>query len=155
MKSAFEQIYGPPYLTRMLFAEVGTRPEDDLFLRVEYDGEIASNGATYARARQDFAVLSGTRQSVEQMEAFLKNEHKPDASFETAVNSALDAWTVGHMLLQVSEAKELPPRDAIAQHRQEQLAMVAIEAAVLARDSSRPIRYRSLADKELRSIVSR
>jgi proteasome alpha subunit len=155
MKSAFEQVYGAPYLARMLFAEVGARPEDDLFLRVEYDGEIASNGATYARARQDFAVLSGTRQSVELMEAFLKSEHKTDASFETAVNSALDAWSVGHMLLQASETKELPARDAISQHRQEQLAVAAIEAAVLERDGSRPIRYRSLADKELRSIITR
>jgi hypothetical protein len=154
MKSAFEQIYGPPYLARMLFAEVGARPEDDLFLRVEYDGEIASNGATYARARQDFAVLSGTRQSVEMMEAFLKSEHKPDANFETAVNSALDAWSVGHMLLQAGEAKEVPARDAIAQHRTEQLNIAAIEAAVLERDGSRPIRYRSLTDKELRSIIS-
>jgi hypothetical protein len=133
---------------------VGARPEDDLFLRVEYDGEIASNGATYARARQDFGVLSGTRQSVELMEAFLKSEHKSDASFETAVNSALDAWSVGHMLLQASETKELPARDAIA-HRQEHLAIAAIEAAVLERDGSRPIRYRSLADKELRSLISR
>jgi len=155
MKSAFEQIYGPPYLARMLFAEVGARPEDDLFLRVEYDGEIASNGATYARARQDFAVLSGTRQSLEMMEAFLRDEHKADASLETAVNSALDAWSVGHMLLQAGEAKELPARDAIAQHRQEQLTIAAIEAAVLERDGSRPLRYRSLTDKELRSIISR
>jgi proteasome alpha subunit len=154
MKSAFEQVYGAPYLARMLFAEVGAHPEDDLFLRVEYDGEIASNGATYARARQDFAVLSGTRQSVELMEAFLKSEHKPDASLQTAVNSALDAWSVGHMVLQASEAKELPARDAIAQHRQEQLAIAAIEAAVLARDSGRPIVYQSLADKELRSMIS-
>ena len=89
------------------------------------------------------------------MEAFLKSEHKPDASFETTVNSALDAWSVGHLLLQASEAKELPARDAIAQHRQEQLTAAAIEAAVLERDSSRPIRYRSLTDKELRSIISR
>jgi hypothetical protein len=88
------------------------------------------------------------------MEAFLKREHKPDASFETAVNSALDAWSVGHILLQANEAKEVPAREAIAQHRQEQLAVIAIEAAVLERDSSRPIRYRSLADKELRSIIS-
>jgi proteasome alpha subunit len=154
MKSAFEQVYGAPYLARMLFAEVGARPEDDLFLRVEYDGEIASNGATYSRARQDFAVLSGTRQSVEFMEAFLKAEHKPDASLETAVNSALDAWSVGHMLLQAGETKELPARDAIAQHRQEQLAIAAVEAAVLQRDGSTPIRYRPLADKELRSIIS-
>jgi proteasome alpha subunit len=154
MKSAFEQVYGAPYLARMLFAEVGARPEDDLFLRVEYDGEIVSNGATYARARQDFGVLSGTRQSVELMEAFLKSEHKTDASFETAVNSALDAWSVGHMLLQASETKELPERDVIAQHRQEQLAIAAIEAAVLERDSSAAIRYRSLPDKELRSIIT-
>jgi proteasome alpha subunit len=154
MKSAFEQVYGPPYLARMLFAEVGPGPEEDLFLRVEYDGEIASNGATYARARQDFAVLSGTRQSVELMEAFLKSEHKPEVSFEAAVSSALDAWSVGHILLQAGETHELPARDAIAQHRQEQLAIAAIEAAVLERDSSRPIRYRSLADKELRSILT-
>ena len=154
MKSAFEQIYGPPYLTRMLFAEVGARPEDDLFLRVEYDGEIASNGATYARARQDFAVLSGTRQSVELMETFLKNKHRPDSTFESAVNAALDAWSVGHMLLQATDAKELPDPAAIAQHRRDQLATAAIEAAVLERDGSTAIRYRSLADKELRSLIS-
>jgi hypothetical protein len=56
--------------------------------------------------------------------------------------------------LQASETKELPARDAIAQHRQEQLAIAAIEAAVLERDSGKPIRYRPLADKELRSIIT-
>ena len=152
MKSAFEQVYGPPYLARMLFAEVGVRPEDDLFLRVEYDGEIASNSPTYARARQDFAVLGGTRQSGELMEAFLKTEHKPDSSFEAAVKSALDAWSVGHMLLQDSDAKELPKRDAIKQHCREQLAMAAIEAAVLERAGT--IRYRSFSDNELRSFIT-
>jgi hypothetical protein len=120
---------------------------------VEYDGEIASNGATYARARQDFAVLSGTRKSGELMEAFLKTEHTPDTGFEATVNSALDAWSLGHMLLQTSDAKELPERAAIAQHRREQLAMAAIEAAVLERDGRTAIRYRSLADKELRSVI--
>src|SRR5262249_49080104 len=105
-------------------------------------------------ARQDFAVLSGTRRSSELMEAFLKTEHTPDARFESAVNSALDAWSVGHILLQATEAKEVPERAAIGQHRREQLATAAIEAAVLARDGSTAIRYRSLADKELRSLIS-
>jgi proteasome alpha subunit len=153
MKSAFEQVYGPPYLARMLFAEVGERAEDDFFLRVEYDGEIASNGATYARARQNFAVLSGTQQSRELMEAFLKTQHAPDASFEAAFNCALDAWSIGHMILQASEAKELPERAAVAKHRQEQLATAGIEAALLERDPSRAIRYRSLSDTELRSLI--
>src|SRR5438874_7147771 len=40
MKNGFEQIYGPPYLARLLFVEIGTSPADDLFLEVEYDGAI-------------------------------------------------------------------------------------------------------------------
>ena len=154
LKSAFEQVYGPPYLARMLFAEVGERPGEDLFLRVEYDGEIATNGATFAEARQDFAVLSGTRQSRELMESFLKAEHAVDASFEAALKSALDAWSIGHMTLQTTDAKELPDRAAVTKYRQEQLAHTGIEAGILERDVSRAIRYRLLSDKELRPLIS-
>jgi hypothetical protein len=153
MKSAFEQVYGPPYLARMLFAEVGDRPEEDLFLRVEYDGEIAANGATYAKARQDFAVLSGTQQSRELMEAFLSTQYAPDANLESALNSALDAWSIGHMTLQISGAKEPPERSAVRKHRQEQLGKTGIEAAVLERDAGRAIRYRSWSDNELRPLI--
>jgi proteasome alpha subunit len=153
MKSAFEQVYGPPYLARMLFAEVGERPEEDLFLRVEYDGEIATNGATHAQARQDFAALSGTQQSRELMEAFLATEHAQDADLETVLNSALDAWSIGHMTLQTDDAKEPPQRAAIRKHREEQLASAGIEAALLERDASMAIRYRSLSDKELRPLI--
>jgi proteasome alpha subunit len=153
MKSAFEQVYGPPYLARMLFAEVGERPEEDLFLRVEYDGEIATNGATYAQARQDFAVLSGRQHSRELMEAFLSTQHAPDANLETTLNSALDAWSIGHMTLQANDAKELPERTAVTKHRKEQLGTALIEAALLERDASRAIRYRSLSDKELRPLI--
>ena len=153
MKSAFEQVYGAPYLARMLFAEVGERSEEDLFSRVEYDGEIATNGATYAQARQNFAALSGTQQSRELMEAFLATQHAPDSNFETTLNTALDAWSIGHMTLQTSDTKELPEHAAIAKHRRERLANAGIEAALLERDSSRAIRYRSLPDKELRSLI--
>ncbi len=153
MKSAFEQVYGPPYLARMLFAEIGGRPEEDLFLRVEYDGEIATNGATYAQEPQDFAALSGTRQSRELMEAFLKDQHAPDATFQTTLNSALDAWSIGHMSLLAGDTSELPERAALLRYRQEQLSNSGIEAALLERDSSRAIRYHSLSDTELRSLI--
>src|SRR5881227_4087958 len=121
MKGAFEQVYGAPYLARMLFAEIGDRPEEDLFLRVDYDGEIATNGATFAQARRDFAVLSGTRQSSELMESFLKTEHAAGATFEAALKTALDAWSIGHFALQKDDAKDLPERAAVTKHRQEQL----------------------------------
>ena len=114
MKNAFEQVYGPPYLARMLFAEVGTKPEEDLFLRVEYDGAIAINGAAFAQARQDFAVLSETGKSAELMESFLKTEHAPGAPFEAALKVALGAWSIGHMTLK-NDAKELPERAAFTE----------------------------------------
>jgi proteasome alpha subunit len=153
MKTAFEQIYGPPYLARMLFAEVGERAEEDLFLRVEYDGEIASNGATYAQARRDFAALSGTQQSRELMEAFLATQHAADANLETVFNSALDAWSIGHMTLRTTDTKEPPDRAAVRKHRQEQLANAAIEAALLERGAGRAIRYRLVSDNELRPLI--
>jgi proteasome alpha subunit len=153
MKAAFEQVYGAPFLTRMLFAEIGERPEEDLFVRVEYDGEIATNGATYGQTRQDFATLSGTQQSRELMEKFLATQHTPEADFETTFNSALDAWSIGHMTLQTGDAKEQPGRTAVAKHRKEQLAIAGIEAALLERDAGRAIRYRLLSDKELRALL--
>jgi proteasome alpha subunit len=153
MKNAFEQVYGAPFLTRMLFAEVGAKPEEDLFLRVEYDGAIATNGATFAQARQDFAVLSGTGKSTELMESFLKTEHAPGAPFEAALKVALDAWSIGHMTLQKNDAKELPERAALTKHREEQLAVAGIEAAILERDAKTAIRYRALSDEEVRASI--
>jgi hypothetical protein len=49
--------------------------------------------------------------------------------------------------------KELPESAVIAKHRQEQLAEMSVEAAVLERDSKTPIRYRALSDKEVRSAI--
>jgi proteasome alpha subunit len=153
MKTAFEQVYGAPFLARLLFAEIGAEPENDLFLRVEYDGAIATNGATAAQRHQDFAVLSGTRQSTELMESFLKSEHAADASLEKALNTALDAWSIGHMTLGKQDVNALPEPTAFAQHRQEQVGTNSIEAAVLERKGAGAIRYRSLSEKETRDLI--
>ena len=131
-------------------------PEEDLFLRVDYDGSIATNGATFAEARQDFAVLSGTRESSDAMESFLKNEHESGADLSVALTHALDAWSVGHLLLEQKDGEKEPPgRDRVAEHRQQQLAAMGIEAAVLERRSATAIRYRSLPDSEVRSHIGR
>ena len=153
MKAAFEQIYGPPYLARLLFAEAGEKPEEDLFLRLEYDGAIATDGATLSQTRQNFAALSGTRQSAELMETFLKSEHAPESNLENTLTTALNAWSVGHMALGADAIKALPEKAAMVKHRQEQLTLAGVEAAVLERDSKMVIRYRALSDKEVRSSI--
>src|SRR5438034_10174051 len=52
MKSAFEQVYGAPYLARLLFAEIGSSSKEDLFLRIDYDGRIAADGLTGQRSEE-------------------------------------------------------------------------------------------------------
>lgn len=153
LKTAFEQVYGAPYLARMLFAEIGNTPDDDLFVRVEYDGAIAMNGGTLAGATAQFGVISATVASTELMESFLQREQQPGAPLSRAIGLALDAWIVGNLALGEEGIRELPEADRMAGARREQLAGNLIEAAVLERDSKRAIRYRKLADDEIRSAV--
>jgi proteasome alpha subunit len=152
LKNAFEQIYGAPFLARLLFAEIGSSPKEDLFLRVDYDGSIAADGLT-GQPRQRFAVLSGTRQSAELMEKFLQKEHVTDAALPDALNVALNAWSIGRMA--TLETKELPDQGAVAKYRDEQMANASIEAAVLERDSRSSMRYRILSDEELRGTLQK
>jgi len=152
LKTAFEQIYGAPYLTRMLFAEVEATAEADLFLRVEYDGAIATNGGSIAQTKQHFGVVSGTRQSTEMMESYLAKEHQPDATLERAMKTAVDAWSIGHLAAGEEGAKEVPSRDEIVKHRKERSESVPIEAALLERNSRLPIRYRTLSEDEITTL---
>jgi proteasome alpha subunit len=153
LKTAFEQVYGAPYLARLLFAEIGEKQENDLFLRLDYDGAIATNNATFAQTRQDFGVLSGTRQSSDLMEKYLASEHSAGATFDRAIKLSLDAWTVGHLALGDAGVKELPARDKILAERKERLRAAGIEAAVLDRDDKTAIRYRALTELEIRSAL--
>ncbi|MEY2564749.1 MAG: proteasome alpha subunit [Verrucomicrobiota bacterium] len=153
LKTAFEQVYGAPYLARMLFAEIGEKQETDLFLRLEYDGAIATNSGNFERARQDFGVLSGTRQSTELMEKFLAAEHSQGATFDRALKVAVDAWTVGHLALGEGGVTEIPARDKILTERKERLRTAGVEAAVLDRNDKIAIRYRALPETEIRSAL--
>src|SRR6202035_1104570 len=73
LKTAFEQIYGAPYLARLLFAEVGAQPADDLFVTLDYDGAMTANSMSSGKGRDHFGVISGTRRSAEQIGQFLRN----------------------------------------------------------------------------------
>ncbi len=155
MKNAFEQVYGAPFLARLLFAEVGPKPEEDLFLRVEYDGAIATNSAGVSSTRHGFAVLSATKQAAELMEAFLERQHAADADLGKTIETALDAWSIGHMAMGEDGVKELPDPAAIARHSQEQFAERGVEAAILERAGKTAIRYRALSDQEVGSAIKR
>ncbi len=65
LKAAFEQVYGAPYLARMLFVELGAEAAQNTFMRVDYDGAIQTNGTPVfqdpagIRRAERFACLGG------------------------------------------------------------------------------------------------
>ena len=152
MKNAFEQVYGAPFLARLIFAEIGSSSKEDLFLCVDYDGSISADGPS-AQPRQRFALLSPTKTSGELMEKFLQQNHATDAPLADALTLAADAWSVGRMATGENGLKGLPERDSIRKYRDEQFGTAGIEAAVLERDSKSAIRYRTITDTEVREII--
>src|SRR5215470_9046059 len=72
LKQAFEQIYGPPYLARILFAEVGSAQDEDLFVRLDYDGSMHASAMNVGKRREGFGAIAGTRRGLEKTEIFLR-----------------------------------------------------------------------------------
>jgi len=130
LKNAFEQIYGPPFLARMLFAELGRNGEPDLLLRLDYDGSFHTSGGAVASER--FAAISGKEHSSKMMEKFLSGKKCAHLSSAEALPVALEAWVVGHLTL-AREEGDLPTSEEIAAHRQEQLRAGTLEAVLLDR----------------------
>ncbi len=154
LKTAFEQVYGAPYLARMIFAEVGPTPADDLFLRVEYDGAIAAGGSTADAGPPRFSVISGTVRAGELMEELLRRDHDSNSTLKTAIKVALDAWSVGSMAVSEEGVREMPSYEALGQRCAEELQSATIEAGLLERGGKSAIRYRRIGAEELQGLTS-
>jgi proteasome alpha subunit len=144
MKNAFEQIYGAPFLARLLFAEIGATPAEDFFLRVEYDGAITVHQGKSGRT--SWAALSGTQGGAELMEKFLATEHNGAETIADALELALDTWTLGQSA--TGEPMELPSRTQLRDLRSERLRDGEVSAVILQRHSSSAVRYRALGASE-------
>jgi len=154
LKSAFEQVYGPPYLARLLFAELGRGGAPNLFLRLDYDGSIRTNGGSFGRAFEDFGVIAGSKASADRMEALLRSRHTSKESFEAAIRFAAEAWSLGHLSLGDDGSEEAPATEKLATHLQTQLVEAAIECAVLEKNAPHAITWRVIADSEVRSLLA-
>lgn len=154
LKAAFEQVYGAPYLARMLFVELGVESAQNTFIRVDYDGAIQTNGTPFSKQRQEYAALSGTKASAEQMEQFFARDFRPGLGLPDALRLALDAWTVGYLALDAEkDATGLPSADEVQKSRRQQLQAAAVEAAVLEYRSGANVTFRPLTEDELRPLL--
>jgi proteasome alpha subunit len=150
LKAAFEQIYGPPYLARMLFAELGREGEGNLFTRIDFDGTMHTNGRPHLRTFEEYGILAGTRAQAAAMERRLAEGKHAEAGLEEAIRVALDAWTVGHL----SREEGGPPMpEAIETSKKEQRAEAVVEAAVLERGARQSATYRALRQEEIEKAL--
>jgi proteasome alpha subunit len=150
LKAAFEQIYGPPYLARMIFAELGRDGEANLFTRIDYDGTMHSSGGAHLRSFEEYGIVAGTSAQAAAMEKHLAAAEKlSDKSLDEALNLALDTWAIGFLTHEESDA---PTAEAIANVRKEQLAAAVLEVGVLERSAKTPATFRSLKADELKAV---
>ena len=149
MKNAFEQIYGAPFLARLLFVEIGSSPEEDLFLGLEYDGAI--NLRSTNEGNSPFAVLAATKKSAEQMIEFLRKQFRSGKNLAETLELALDSWLIGR--LKADDA--VPGEDEIRRQRSERLGNATISAAVLERNANMAVRYRAVEASELEPLITK
>ena len=154
LKAAFEQVYGAPYLARMLIAELGRGGSPNLFLRLDYDGSIHTNGGAFGKSFEEFGVISGTALSAKLMQRFLQEKNVAAAPLGDALRIAAHAWAVGHLTLPEDSRDEMPAPDAIAVHLREHLAGASIETAVLEHTTPVPMTWRALVDADARATIA-
>jgi len=151
LKAAFEQIYGPPYLARMLFAELGREGEANLFTRIDFDGTMHTSGGPHLRTFEDYGVLAGTSAQAAAMEKHLAGITSAGMDLDEAIRTAFHAWTIGHL----SREEGAPPSpEAIEIAKKEQLAAAVLEAAVLERGTRQAATYRPLPQQALESALA-
>jgi proteasome alpha subunit len=154
LKAAFEQIYGAPYLARLLFAELGRGQAPNLFVTMEYDGAIHTNGGPFSRLFQEFAVISGTSASAELMRGYLASRATAALPLGEALLVARDAWAVGHLAISDPDRSELPSPEQLTAHHEAQKDQVVAEAAILDATSSLPATWRTLSPEEIQQPIS-
>jgi proteasome alpha subunit len=152
LKPAFEQIYGAPYLARMIFAEVGATSADDLFLRGIRQGDPRQR-CVWAAQTPRFGVISG-RARVARADGELRRDHDPNGTLPAALKVALNAWSVGDLPTADETSKEIPSRETLLKYRQEKLKSATVEACVLERSGASVIRYRQITDDELKELTA-
>ncbi len=84
MKRAFADFSSPPFVARTLFAEVGKKPEEDIYSILDYDGDFTM--------RRNFAYVTGTDEHADVLKKALQELREQNLSMEAAQTALKDLW---------------------------------------------------------------
>lgn len=137
LKNSFEQIFSPPLMVEAIFAELGAASSEDVLVRVHYDGNhhYETSGALLAHSDPKREEEAGV---------WLRANLKPDDSLARVASAALTAWQA---LMDDKPFADLAlPKEPLLQ-----LDGKTVEAALLDRKPSGPVRYRPLQLNKLKA----
>ena len=153
LKQAFEQIYGAPYLARILFAEVGESLEGDLFVRLDYDGAMHANAMSARSPRENFGAIAGTRRGLEQVERILSRAKI--SNLRSAVEVAVRAWGAG-LYASAEDHLDPPEEPVLREFVKSRLEEYSIEAALLERGSGAGhAAYVEVPESDLEAVLTK
>lgn len=162
IKQVFEEIYKAPFIAKILLAELGVKPERDLFLTINYDGNFEE--------RRGWAALGATSAVQVQMARYIDAQPGfAQASLAQAVETGLCAWAVGSLAQTSSgtsdgdssvrdaaekpDAEALPDKTALLAHVRQTVAEKSLECVLLERNGPGSSKYRTLRPDELGRVL--
>ena len=130
LKGSFEQIFSPPFIVESIFAELSTKPEQDVLVRVHYDGN-------HHYETSGVLVAATDRKYEDEAAGWLRKNLKPQDSLTRCAGVCLTAWQA---MVETKPFAELsvPSTPPLA------IAERTVEAALLDRALPGPVHYRSL-----------
>ncbi len=159
IKQAFEEVYKAPFIVKILLAELGTKPERDGFVTINYDG-------TFEETKGCAAIASTPTIQSDVMGSLRQNARLAISTLGPAVEAALRAWALGSLAQGKDKEDQDNPKDspdaspttspdatAIEAHLRETLADKTIECAVLDRTAPGSSKYRALKIQEINQLL--
>jgi hypothetical protein len=135
LKTNFEQIFSAPFLVELLLAEVGAQPEQDLLLRLHFDGgfQIHSNR---------FVVVASQSDPEAAAQKWLIQAAADKKDRGHVADLMLQAWW---SLRENKSFTENPPPESERQSGwRNSVSGKVVEIGWLARQSQRPARFEAL-----------
>lgn len=133
LKTAFEQLFAPPFLAKLLLAEVADTAAQDVLLKVHFDGSFVHAPARVAVLASDPATEGSPEAAIER---WLASRLPPETDPHAALGPLLTAWQ--HLTAKTPIPGEGEPAGIPSPAPQ------VVEAALLRRSSPIAARYRPL-----------
>src|SRR5689334_13981964 len=130
LKQSFEQIFAPPFIVESVWAELGESAAEDVLVRVHYDGN-------HVYERGGLMVAHADAKKEGEAAAWLRQQLKPEHTLGQCAGICLVAWQ--------AIADDKPFADlAVPERPTLSIPGKTLEAALLDRKATGPVRYREL-----------